>query len=68
MLGDQPSIVDFSLAGYVYYPKQETGFDIAADYPAPAAWRERLAALPGCKPPYDMKKVGSDLRTSMRSL
>ena len=34
MLGDKPTIVDFSLAGYVYYPKEETGFDIAADFPA----------------------------------
>jgi glutathione S-transferase len=65
MLGDRPSIVDFSLAGYVYYPKEETGFDIATDYPALDAWRERLAALPGWKPPYDMMPVGSDLRTSM---
>jgi glutathione S-transferase len=65
MLGDRPSIVDFSLAGYAYYPKEETGFDIATDYPALHAWRERLAALPGWKPPYDMMPVGSDLRTSM---
>ena len=66
MLGDKPTIVDFSLAGYVYYPPEETGFDIAADYPALDAWRNRLASLPGWKPPYDMMPVGSDLRTSMR--
>ena len=34
VLGDRPTIVDFSMAGYVYYPATETGFDIAAEYPA----------------------------------
>ncbi len=59
MLGERPTIVDFSFAGYVYYPAAETGFDIAAEYPALQAWRERLAALPGWKPPYEMMPVGS---------
>jgi glutathione S-transferase len=61
MLGDAPTIVDFSMAGYVYYPPEETGFDIAATWPAIDAWRKRLAALPGWKPPYDMMPVGSVL-------
>jgi glutathione S-transferase len=61
MLGERPTIVDFSLAGYVFYPPEETGFDIAASYPAIDAWRHRLAALPGWKPPYEMMPVGSDL-------
>ena len=59
--GDGPTIVDFSMAGYVYYPVAETGFDIEAAYPALHAWRRRLAALPGWKPPYEMMPVGSDL-------
>ena len=61
MLGDKPTIADFSMAGYVYYPPDETGFDIAADYPALDAWRQRLAALPGWKPPYELMPFGSDL-------
>jgi glutathione S-transferase len=59
VLGDRPTIVDFSMAGYVYYPPDETGFDIAADYPALDVWRQRLAALPGWKPPYELMPVGS---------
>jgi len=59
VLGDRPTIVDFSMAGYVYYSPEETGFDIAADYPALDAWRQRLAALPGWKPPYELMPVGS---------
>jgi glutathione S-transferase len=59
VLGERPTIVDFSMAGYVYYPPEETGFDIAADFPALDAWRQRLAALPGWKPPYELMPVGS---------
>jgi glutathione S-transferase len=61
MLGERPTIVDFSLAGYVFYPQEETGFDIAADYPAIDAWRKRLASLKGWKPPYEMMPVGNSL-------
>ena len=66
VLGDRPTIVDFSMAGYVYYPAEETGFDITTEFPALHAWRQRLAALPGWKPPYEMMPVGSDLRLGMR--
>jgi glutathione S-transferase len=61
VLGDSPTIVDFSMAGYVYYPAAETGFDIAAEYPAIDAWRGRVAALPGWKPPYELMPVGISL-------
>jgi glutathione S-transferase len=61
VLGDSPTIVDFSMAGYVFYPAAETGFDIAAEYPAIDAWRRRIAALPGWKPPYELMPVGRSL-------
>jgi glutathione S-transferase len=61
MLGDRPTIVDFSLAGYLYYPTEETGFDVAAAFPAIDAWRKRVATLPGWKPPYEMMPVGNSL-------
>ncbi len=66
MLGDRPTIVDFSLAGYIFYPPEETGFDITIEYPAIHAWRSRLAAMKGFVPPYEMMPVGSDLRGHMR--
>jgi glutathione S-transferase len=59
VLGETPTIVDFSMAGYVYYPAAETGFDIAAEYPAIDAWRRRVASMPGWKPPYEMMPVGT---------
>lgn len=38
ILGGRPTIVDFSLAGYIYYPIEETGIDVA-EYPALNRWR-----------------------------
>jgi len=54
LVAERPTIADFSLAGYMFYPNAETGYDIAASYPHLHAWRERIAALPGWKPPYEM--------------
>ena len=61
VLGKRPTIVDFSMAGYVYYPAAETGFDIAAQFPSIDAWRQRVASLPGWKPPYELMPVGTSL-------
>ena len=47
VLGARPTIADLSLVGYLYYPAEEFGFDIAKDYPAIGAWLERMRALPG---------------------
>jgi glutathione S-transferase len=52
MVGNQPTIADLSLAGYVYFPVEESGVDIANQYPALSKWRDRLKQLPGWKPPY----------------
>ena len=54
MVGSAPTIADMSLAGYLYYPAEESGYDISKNYPAMARWLERLKALPGWKPPYEM--------------
>lgn len=52
MVGERATIADLSMAGYVFYP-EETGLDMAA-FPHLAAWRDRIAALPGWKHPYDL--------------
>jgi glutathione S-transferase len=54
LLGDRPTTADVSLAGYLYYPAEEFGFDIGKEHPAIAAWRERIKALPGWKHPYNL--------------
>jgi glutathione S-transferase len=54
LVGDKPTIADISVAGYVYYPAAEHGFDIEKEFPNVHAWRERLKTLPGWKHPYDL--------------
>jgi glutathione S-transferase len=61
VLGKRPTIVDFSMAGYVFYPAEETGFDITTEYPAIHAWRSRIAAMKGFVPPYELMPVGSSM-------
>jgi glutathione S-transferase len=51
---DQPTIADFSMMGYLFFPPQEVGFELAQDYPAIHAWTQRIRALPGWKAPYDL--------------
>lgn len=54
VVGDQPTIVDLSMSGYLVFPKEESGYDLAASHRAIAAWLERLAAIPGWQGPYDL--------------
>ncbi|MET0868958.1 MAG: glutathione S-transferase family protein [Pseudorhodoplanes sp.] len=54
VVGDRPTIADISLVGYLYYPAEEFGFDIAGTYPHIAAWLERMKALPGWDHPYKL--------------
>jgi len=54
LVGSQPTIADMSLCGYLYFPADESGYDIGKSYPAMARWLERLTQLPGWKPPYEM--------------
>jgi glutathione S-transferase len=54
VLGARPTIADISLVGYLYYPIDEFGFDIAGDHPAIASWLQRIKALPGWAHPYDL--------------
>lgn len=52
MLGDRPTIADFSMVGYHYYD-EETSIDRNA-FPNLLAWTRRIAALPGWKHPYEL--------------
>jgi glutathione S-transferase len=54
LLGERPTIADVSLTGYLFYPPEEFGFDIAADHPAIGEWRDRIRGLPGWVHPYDL--------------
>jgi glutathione S-transferase len=56
VVGAGPTIADFSLCGYLYYP-EPFGFE-RADWPALDAWLNRIAALPGWRHPYDLMPRG----------
>jgi glutathione S-transferase len=53
LLGDQPTIADFSLAGYLFFD-EPTGIDRGKEFPNVEAWAARIAALPRWKHPYDL--------------
>jgi glutathione S-transferase len=51
--GNAPTIADISMAGYLFYPQDEHGYDFAASHPNIARWLARIAAMPGWKDPYE---------------
>ncbi|MDQ0466414.1 glutathione S-transferase [Caulobacter ginsengisoli] len=52
LLGDAVSAADLSCCGYMFFADQ-AGVDLG-DWPAVAAWLERIKALPGWKHPYEL--------------
>lgn len=56
VVGDRPTVADFSLCAYQFWPSQ-IGYD-HDEYPAVKAWLERLAALPGWKRAEDLMPDG----------
>jgi glutathione S-transferase len=54
VVGDTPTIADFSLAGYMFYPPEESGYDWPRTNPNLAAWLDRIRGLPGWKGPYEL--------------
>jgi glutathione S-transferase len=52
VVGSRPTIADFSLAGYVFWPEE---IGVAwKDYPNIRDWSARIAALPGWQHPYQL--------------
>jgi glutathione S-transferase len=54
MVGQGPTIADFSLCGYLFYPLEESGYEITGRFAHIAAWLDRLRGLPGWASPYDI--------------
>lgn len=52
IVGQGPTLADLSCCSYLYYP-EPFGFS-RADWPNIDAWLDRISALPGWKPPYDL--------------
>ncbi|MEZ5791840.1 MAG: glutathione S-transferase family protein [Nitratireductor sp.] len=59
---NRPTIADFSLCGYLFWPDQiGANWD---DYPHIKAWLERIRALPGFKLPEQLMPSGQDAPTA----
>ena len=54
IVGDRPTVADLSMCGYLLFPPEESGYDLAARFPLVHAWLTRIAALPGWQAPYDL--------------
>ena len=54
MVGSAPTIADFSLCGYLFYPVEESGYEVEQRFPHIGAWLARVRALPGWASPYDI--------------
>ena len=54
MVGDAPTVADLSFSGYLFYPVEESGYEVTGRYPHIAAWLERVRAIPGWADPYDV--------------
>jgi glutathione S-transferase len=51
-VGQNPTIADFSMCGYLYWPEE---FGVSwSDYPHISAWLDRIRALPGWVHPYEL--------------
>jgi glutathione S-transferase len=54
VVGERATVADISMVGYLSFPKQEAGYDLAASHPAVHAWLGRVAKLPGWRSPYEL--------------
>ncbi|MCE3265034.1 MAG: Maleylacetoacetate isomerase/Glutathione S-transferase [Pseudoduganella sp.] len=50
VLGDAPTVADFALCGYMFWPEQAR----VSYGPHVTAWLARISTLPGWRHPYDM--------------
>src|SRR5215472_6273197 len=42
-VGERPTVADLSMIGYLVFPKEESGYDLADSHPAVHAWLGRIA-------------------------
>jgi glutathione S-transferase len=54
VVGDRPTIADLSIGGYLYYPVEESGYEVAGRFPQIGRWLDRVRAIPGWADPYEI--------------
>jgi glutathione S-transferase len=51
--GEQLTIADISMCGYLFFPPEESGYDVRERHPAIGRWLARIQAMPGWRGPYE---------------
>jgi glutathione S-transferase len=54
IVGDAPTIADFSMCAYLLYPPEESGYDFTRSHPNIAAWLARMREVDGYASPYEV--------------
>jgi glutathione S-transferase len=54
IVGEDLTIADMSLSGYMFFPADESGYVLEERFPNLAAWRDRLKQAPGWGDPYEV--------------
>lgn len=54
IVGDALTIADFSMAGYLFFPSEESGYVLAESHPHIARWLDRVRTAPGWADPYSI--------------
>lgn len=54
LVGMKPTIADISLCGYMFYPDEESEYQVERKYKHIARWLRNIQQIPGWLPPYDI--------------
>jgi glutathione S-transferase len=54
IVGQAPTIADFSMSAYLFYPSEESGYDLPRSHPNIAAWIARMREVDGWADPYQV--------------
>jgi glutathione S-transferase len=54
VVGNQPTIADFSICGYLFFPTEESGYEIQGRFDHVYSWLERLRNIDGWVDPYKL--------------
>jgi glutathione S-transferase len=54
MVGPAPTIADFSMCGYLFFPENESGCEVEQRFPNIWRWLMRIRSLEGWADPYDI--------------
>jgi glutathione S-transferase len=54
IVGEAPTIADFSMCGYLFFPDEESGCRVRERFPNISRWLDRVSSIDGWADPYDI--------------